>query len=40
MSINKEIIEKLLMINKCNLIKQWMIDAESKLCYDASLDLL
>lgn len=37
---NKKIIYKLLSINKCNMIKEWLIESETKLCYNASSDLL
>ncbi len=37
---NKEIIEKLLSINKCNMIKTWLIEAEEGLCYEGSHALL
>ena len=37
---NKMIIYKLMSINKCNMIKEWLGNAETTLCYDGSSSLL
>lgn len=33
---NREIIQKLLTINNCNMIKSWLSETEGKLCHDGS----
>ncbi len=37
---NMKILEKLILINKCHLIKSWLIKNEIDLCYDGSINLL
>ena len=40
LNTNKMIIYKLLSINKCNMIKEWLCNAETTLCYEGSRKLL
>lgn len=39
MRSNDQILEKLMEINKCNLVRKWVFEAEKGLCLDASLSL-
>lgn len=33
---NREIIQKLLTINECNMIKSWLSETEGNLCFEGS----